>query len=81
MLAEIATGDPQGRYVDVAGPEPQDLVDMARCTNNVLGRQVKLVPTWSGPLDESMAGNVLLPGENARIAPTTFEQWLASGGR
>ncbi|NUP28564.1 MAG: NmrA family transcriptional regulator, partial [Nocardia sp.] len=24
-----------------------------------------------------MAGNALLPGENARIAPTTFEQWLA----
>jgi len=28
-----------------------------------------------------MAGNVLLPGENARIAPTTFDQWLAAGAR
>ena len=81
VLAEVATGEPQGRYVDVAGPEPQDLVDMARRTNDVLGRKVKLVPTWSGPLDESMAGNVLLPGENARIAPTTFDQWLAAGAR
>jgi uncharacterized protein YbjT (DUF2867 family) len=78
ILAEIATGEPQGRYVDVAGPETQDLVDMARRTNDVLGRKVKLVPTWSGPLDESMAGNVLLPGENARIARTTFDQWLAA---
>ena len=54
---------------------------MARRTNDVLGRKVKLVPTWSGPLDESMAGNVLLPGENARIAPTAFDDWLAAGAR
>lgn len=81
VLAEIATGQPQGRYVDVAGPEPQDLVDMARRTLEAHGRKVKLVPTWSGPLDVSMAGNVLLPGENARIAPTTFEDWLAAGAR
>ena len=81
VLAEVATGEPQGRYVDVAGPEPQDLVDMARRTNDVLGRNVKLVPTWFGPLGEEMAGNVLLPGENAHIAPTTFDQWLAAGAR
>ena len=81
VLAEVATGEPQGRYVDVAGPETQDLVDMARRTNDLLGRKVKLVPTWSGPLSESMAGNVLLPGENARIAPTTFDQWLTAGAR
>jgi hypothetical protein len=24
-----------------------------------------------------MAGDVLLPGPNARIAPTTFDDWLA----
>jgi uncharacterized protein YbjT (DUF2867 family) len=79
ILAEVATGTPQGRYVDVAGPETQDLVDMARRTNDVRGRKVKLVPTWSGVFDESMAGNVMLPGENARIASTTFDDWLAAG--
>jgi uncharacterized protein YbjT (DUF2867 family) len=81
VLAEIATGEPKGRYVDVAGPETQDLVDMARRTNAVLGRDVKLVPTWSGPLGEELAGNVLLPGEDARIAATTFDQWLTDGAR
>jgi uncharacterized protein YbjT (DUF2867 family) len=81
VLAEVACGEPQGRYVDVAGPETQDLVDMACRTLEVHGREVKLVPTWSGPVDESMAGNVLLPGENARIAPTTFDDWLAAGAR
>ncbi|GLW11270.1 nucleoside-diphosphate sugar epimerase [Microtetraspora sp. NBRC 13810] len=77
ILAEIATGEPQGRYVDVAGPEPQDLVDMARRTNDARGHAVKLVPAWSGMFGPAMAGDVLLPGENARIAPTTFDEWLA----
>ncbi len=77
VLAELAVGAPRGRYVDVAGPEPQDLVDMARRTYQARGREVKLVPTWRGVFGPSMAGEVLLPGENARLAPTTFEEWLA----
>lgn len=81
ILAEIATGEPRGRYVDVAGPETQDLVDMARRTNEARGHKVKLVPTWSGPFGTSMAGNVLLPADGARIAPTTFDEWLAAGAR
>lgn len=79
VLAEVAVGAPQGRHVDVAGPETQDLVDMARRTLAVRGQQLKLVPTWSGMFGLSMAGNVLLPSENARIAPTTFDDWLAAG--
>lgn len=79
VLAEVAAGGPKGRYADVAGPETQDLVDMARRTLAAQGRQVKLVPTWSGGIfDATMAGDVLLPGPNARIAPTTFDQWLAT---
>ncbi|MEU4573368.1 SDR family oxidoreductase [Nonomuraea sp. ATR24] len=78
VLAEIATGAPLGRHADLAGPETQDLVDMARRTHQARGREVKLVPTWSGLFGTSMAGDVLLPGEGARIAPTTFEEWLAT---
>lgn len=79
ILAEIAAGAPQGRYVDVAGPERQDLVDMARPTLAARGRTVKLIPTWDGVIGMTMAGNVLLPGDDARIAPTTFDDWLAAG--
>ncbi|WP_375479325.1 SDR family oxidoreductase [uncultured Jatrophihabitans sp.] len=78
ILAEIAAGPPQGRYVDIAGPDRQDLVDMARRTNDARGHVVKLVPTWSGMFGLAMAGDVLLPGAGARIAPTTFEDWLAT---
>lgn len=76
VLAEIATGTPQGRYRDVAGPETQDLVDMARRTNDAQGRTLRLIPTWSGIFGPEMAGTALLPAANARIAPTTFDTWL-----
>jgi uncharacterized protein YbjT (DUF2867 family) len=79
ILAEVAEGEPQRRYPDVAGPEPQDLVDMARRTNEVRGRAVRLVPSWSGLFGPSMAGDVMLPGEGARIAPTSSDEWLAAG--
>lgn len=78
VLAEIAVGEPQGRYRDVAGPEKQDMVDMARRTHAAQGREVRLVPTWDRPpFGVEMAGNVLLPGAGARLASTTFEEWLA----
>jgi uncharacterized protein YbjT (DUF2867 family) len=76
VLAEIAAGEPHGRYVDLAGPEPQDLVDMARRTNQARGRAVRLVPTWSALFGPEMAGNVLLPADGARITATTFDEWL-----
>lgn len=81
ILAEVVVGEPQGVYPDVAGPETQDLVDMARRTLEARGRRVKLVPTWSGVFGLSMAGDVLLPGERVRIAPTTFDEWLAEEAR
>ena len=77
VLAELAVGPPRGRYVDLAGPGPQDLVDMARRTHQARGRSITLVPTWSGVFGTAMAGNVLLPGDDARLAPTSFETWLA----
>ncbi|MFC4115242.1 SDR family oxidoreductase [Nonomuraea zeae] len=80
VLAEIVAGEPQGHYADVAGPEQQDLVDLARRTNQARGHEVRLVPTWSGLFGPEMAGNVLLPGDGARIAPTTFDDWLTKQG-
>jgi uncharacterized protein YbjT (DUF2867 family) len=81
ILAEVATGDPLTAKLDIAGPETQDFVDMARRTFAVRGQDIKLVPTWRGVFDTSMAGEVLLPGPDARIAPTTFEDWLGAGAQ
>jgi uncharacterized protein YbjT (DUF2867 family) len=77
VLAELAVAPPAGRAPDLAGPETQDLVDMARRALAARGDAIELVPTWTdGPFDTQMAGNALLPGPGARLAPTTFAAWL-----
>jgi uncharacterized protein YbjT (DUF2867 family) len=82
VLAEIAAGAPQGRAVDLAGPEPQDLVDMARRALAARGVSIRLVPSWrTGLYGVDAAGEILLPGPEARLTPTTFDSWLTSGVR
>jgi uncharacterized protein YbjT (DUF2867 family) len=81
VLAEIVTGAPLRATLDIAGPRTEDLVDMARRTFAVRGEDVTLVPTWRGSYGLDMSGEVLLPGDGARLAPTTFDDWLAAGAR
>jgi uncharacterized protein YbjT (DUF2867 family) len=78
-LARIAVGAPQGRAADLAGPEPQDLVDMARRILAARGdTTTRITPSWrDGPFGVEMAGEAMLPGPGATLAPTTFEEWLA----
>jgi uncharacterized protein YbjT (DUF2867 family) len=77
VLAEIAGGAPQGRAVDLAGPELQDLIDMARRTMAARGESIRLVPSWrNGLFGVEAAGEMFLPGPGARLAPTTFDTWL-----
>jgi uncharacterized protein YbjT (DUF2867 family) len=79
ILADVAAGPPLGGRLDIAGPETQDLVDMARRTLAARGQDIRLVPTWRGPFGPDMAGEVMLPGEGAKLGPTTFDDWLAAG--
>lgn len=52
---------------------------MARRTLAARGEELRLVPSRHVvPFSVEMAGDVLLPGNDARIAPTTFDTWLAS---
>lgn len=76
ILAEIAAGLPQGRTVDIAGPDTHDLVDMAQRTYAARGRSIRIVAKWSSMFGPDTPRDGLLPGPDARIAPTTFEQWL-----
>jgi uncharacterized protein YbjT (DUF2867 family) len=78
VLAEIVASSPRGRATDLAGPEPQDLVDMARRTLSARGESIRLIPSWrNGVFGVEAAGEVLLAGSQARLAPTTFDTWLA----
>ena len=81
FLADIATGCPTHGVVSVAGPEPHDLVDMARRTLAARGSCLRLVPSWRGPFGVEMAGEVLLPGDDACRTLTRFETWLQTSAR
>lgn len=79
VLAEIAAGAPLRDTLELAGPETQDLVDMARRTFAARGEHIRLIPSWRGSFGLDMAGEVLLPGDGARLGWTTFDEWLAAG--
>ena len=50
---------------------------MARRTLAARGESLRLIPSWrSGLFGVEAAGEVLLPGPEARLAPTTFDTWL-----
>jgi hypothetical protein len=51
---------------------------MARRTLAARKTPLRLIPSWRGPFGVEMAGEVLLPGPDAQIAPTTFEAWLGT---
>jgi uncharacterized protein YbjT (DUF2867 family) len=75
FVAQAVAAEPRNGRVEIAGPETQDLVDMARRTFAARGERIRLTPTWRGR--EHLAGEVLLPGPDAQIAPTTFDEWLS----
>ena len=81
ILAEVAAGPPLGYRLDIAGPQTEDLVDMARRTFAARGQDIKLIPTWRGTFSLDMAGEALLPGDGARLGTTSFDDWLAAGAR
>jgi uncharacterized protein YbjT (DUF2867 family) len=81
VLVEVALGEPINGICELAGPETQDLVDMARRTLAARGESLRLIPTWRGRYGVEMAGEVLLPRPDARLAPTTFDHWLTTQTR
>ncbi len=78
LLGELAAGPPGDTTIDVAGPEPHDLVDMARRTLAARGHDLRLIPSWRGPFRTDMAGEVLLPQAAAQLTHTTFDHWLSA---
>jgi len=81
VLADVAVAAPLGARLDIAGPQTQDFVDMARRTLAARGQDIRLIPTWRGIFGLDMAGEVLLPGDDAVLGATTFDDWLAAGAR
>lgn len=84
-LADLATAgpvpaepaQPAGPISELAGPEPEDLVAMARAVVRHQGRRTVVVPLrLPGAAGRAMRTGALLPSPGARLAGPTFEQWL-----
>jgi uncharacterized protein YbjT (DUF2867 family) len=80
VLVQVAVAAPLNGVRELAGPEPQDLVDMVRRLLAARGESLRLIPGWGGRFGVELAGEVLLPGPDAQIAPTSFDTWLAARG-
>jgi uncharacterized protein YbjT (DUF2867 family) len=78
-LADVAVSPPVNGVVELAGPEAIRLDELARRVLAAARDRRRVVPDaharyFGAELDDRS----LTPGEDSRIAPTRFEDWLAS---
>jgi uncharacterized protein YbjT (DUF2867 family) len=78
-LAEVAVSEPANGIVELAGPEPFLLDELAR---RILGtksdRRKVTSDAHARYFGTELDYRSLIPGANPRIAPTRFEDWLTS---
>jgi uncharacterized protein YbjT (DUF2867 family) len=77
-LADVTLGAPVNGMVEVAGPEKIRLDDLVRrfLSANKDTRQV-ITDVHARYFGTELNDQSLTPGDNARIAPTRFEDWLS----
>jgi uncharacterized protein YbjT (DUF2867 family) len=81
-LADVAVGAPLNDTVELAGPEAFPLDELARRVLSATDdpREVTADPRaryFGAELDDQS----LIPGDDARIAPTRFEDWLGQSAK
>ena len=76
-LVRVATGDPEGRAPDVAGPEVREARDLARSFLSAVGRRRRVLPVrFPGAVFAAYRdGGHLAPGR--AVGRITFERYLA----
>lgn len=82
-LADLATGSapaPQPSIPEIAGPQEERLLDVAKLVAARRGDSVRIeeVSDPDDPEQALYASGALLPGPDAVLAGPTFEQWLDS---
>ena len=81
MLVSLAVQQPIGRAPDLAGPEPVQMVDLARRVNKVKGLKRRIVPiSMPGAAGRAMRDGSLLPQPGTRpttVGSMTVDDWLA----
>src|SRR5262249_6397244 len=76
-LAERATGEPLNRTVELAGPEPFRLCDIAAEVMTAYEDPRRLIPDWQARyFGAELEGHSLLPASDCRVGGLRFEDWL-----
>jgi uncharacterized protein YbjT (DUF2867 family) len=77
-LADIATSPPLNDTVELAGPEAYRLDELARRVLSAKGDARKVeADVHARYFGAELDDHSLTPGDNPRIAPTRFEDWLS----
>jgi uncharacterized protein YbjT (DUF2867 family) len=77
-LADLVEVAPQGRVPDLAGPQPEELIDLVRRYVRATGRRRWVVPlTVPGAAGRAMRAGGALPSEPGPRGTQTFAAWLA----
>ena len=78
ILADIAVGEPLNGMVEIAGPEPIRMDALVRMYLTAT-RDARTVITDPNARYYGIEVNdqSLTPGDNPRIGPTRFEEWLS----
>jgi uncharacterized protein YbjT (DUF2867 family) len=74
LLVELATGERDGDVVELAGPQQERIVDLARRLVAHRGERLTVIPR---DVPDPMKDGALLPGPDAVIAGPTFDEWLS----
>lgn len=80
-LADVATAEPLDGTVDVAGPDVFPLDELGRLTLAAREDRRTVVTDGEAGMFAAVDGDVLTAGPGARIAPTSYREWLAAGSR
>jgi uncharacterized protein YbjT (DUF2867 family) len=78
LLAELVLdSEPAGPTLEIAGPRPERLADLARLVVERNGESLQVVETTDFfPEGELYDSGAALPGPDAKLAGPTFEEWL-----
>ncbi|MDT0394851.1 MULTISPECIES: NAD(P)H-binding protein [Streptomyces] len=77
-VAEVAAGAPLGGIRDIAGPEVLPLDELGRITLAARGDGHTVVRDDDAGMFGVVPGDVLVAGEDARLAPTRYADWMAA---
>ncbi len=79
-LVEIAEGGPIGDAPDLAGPREERMADLVRRIGAARGGPARVIEfRMPGGFGRAIRDGSILPGPDAQLDATTFDEWLASG--